>query len=199
MGSRTTSLDLCGPAPETSRCRSWGCRDMTSQAERLKQIEQLLASAARYAESAKQGIAELRANQGTHEVALQALLADRQERHQSQQHVRWQTDELQRMEQQQQTEQMGQMVAHGHQGLDRQEQWMQELHQQLAISQSLMTTQQQQVESLSLMLGNLKDLMATQQQELALRRQQLDEQRRSNVAALERLDAMYERLMDGPR
>lgn len=40
-------------------------------------------------------------------------------------------------------------------------------------------------------------LMATQQQqELALQRQQLEDQRRTNAAALERLDAILARLMD---
>lgn len=145
--------------------------------DRLDQIEQLLASAARYAESANQRVDELAANQQTHEAMLQALLAERQENRQ-------------------QVDQLRQIVAQGQQRLDRLDQWTQGLHQQLAMSQTLMATQQQQMGNLSLMLGNLQELIAAQQQELALQRQQLEDQRRTNAAALERLDAILTRLMD---
>jgi chromosome segregation ATPase len=180
--------------------------------ERLDQIEQLLTSAARYAESANEKVDRLATVQQGQESTLRVLLDERQE-------TRQQTDRLEQLTQgiyQQQTTAQNliatqqQLIQDLHQQqvtiqdlVATQQQQIQGLHQQQSATQSLIATQQQQIGNLQAMMatqqqqaGNLQELLAAQYQHMGELQAQFEDYRRGHNAALSRLDAILDRLMD---
>jgi chromosome segregation ATPase len=181
--------------------------------DRLDQSEELLVSAARYAESANEKVDRLATVQQGQESTLRAILDERQE-------TRQQADRLEQL-----TQGIYQQQANAQTLIATQQQLIQDLHQQQVTTQDIVTTQQQQIQGLhqqqsatqgliatqQQQIGNLQAMMATQQQQAGNLQEilaatqyqhmgelqaQVEDYRRGHTAALSRLDASLDRLMD---